>query len=56
MAIFRITGENPRVFEGEKFVRVIRSLYTYSPKEYADMKRRMDKRFRCKDDDGVVYF
>ena len=56
MAIFKITGENARVFNGEKFVRVIRSLYQYSPKEYNDMKHRMNKQFRCKDDDGVVYF
>ena len=56
MALFKITGENREVFEGEKIIREIRSLYNYSEAQYASMKLRMNKRFRCKDDDGVVYF
>ena len=56
MALFRITGENPDVFDGERFVRGIRSLYQYSPAQYKSMELRMNKRFRCLDDDGVIYF
>lgn len=56
MALFRITGENRVVFDGEKFVRGIRSLYQYSEAQWKSMELRMNKRFRVKDDDGVVYF
>jgi len=56
VAIFRIIGENPDVFEGESFVRGIRSLYNYSAREIEIMKKHMDHWFRCYDDDGVLYF
>lgn len=56
MALFKITGENHRVFGGEKFQRCIRSLYNYSPVQYESMSLRMNKQFRAKGDDGVVYF
>ena len=56
MAIFRIIGENPDVFDGESFVRGIRSLYNYSAREIEVMKKHMDHWFRCYDDDGVLYF
>ena len=55
MALFRITGENPDVFDGEKFIRGIRSFYQYGSGAYEEMKRNMKYHFRCKDD-GVVYF
>lgn len=56
MALFRIEGENRRVFDGEKFARGIRSLYQYSAGKYEEMKHNMKYRFQCLDDDGVVYF
>ena len=56
MALFRITGESREVFDGEKFVRGIRSLYQYSEAQWKSMELRMNKRFRVKDDDGVIYF
>lgn len=56
MALFRIIGENPEVFEGEKFIRGIRSLYHYSEAQWKNMELHMNKRFRVLDDDGVVYF
>lgn len=56
MALFRITGENPDVFEDEKFIRCIRSFYQYSSGMYEEMRRNMKYHFRCKDDDGVIYF
>lgn len=56
MALFKITGENLHVFNGEKFIRSIRSLYHYSEVQWRSMELRMNKQFRCKDDDGVVYF
>ena len=56
MALFRIEGENREVFDGERFIRGIRSLYNYSEAQYSEMKNRMDKRFRVKDGDGIVYF
>ena len=56
MALFRILGENRTVFEGETFLRGIRSLHSYSGREYESMRQRMDKWYRCLDEDGVVYF
>ena len=56
MALFRIEGENREVFNGERFIRGIRSLYNYSESQYGSMKLRLNKRFRCKNDDGVVCF
>lgn len=56
MALFRIDGENPEVFGGERFVREIMSLYVYSAGKYEEMKHRMKYRFRCLDDGGIVYF
>ena len=56
MALFRIIGENPDVFDGEQFVRGIRMLYNYSSSEIERMKQHMDYWFRCYDDDHVLYF
>lgn len=56
MAIYKITHENKAVFDGEKFGRQVRCEYQYSSKQIEAMLPDMIHHFRCKDDDGVIYF
>ena len=56
MPVFKIQGENPAVFDGERFDRRLRYPWHYSADQIERLKAKMVHRFRCKDDDGVNYF
>lgn len=56
MAIFKITGENREVFDGERFSRRIHAEYEYTPEQIRGMAAEMVHRFKVLDGDGVTYF
>lgn len=58
MAIYKIQGENPEVFNGEHFSRRVRVEYAcdYTPAEIKELLPEMVHRFKVMDDDGVTYF
>ena len=56
MAVFRIVGENSKIFGDVSFNRGVRYLRNYSSLEVAQMRKQMLHIFRCRTSDGVIVF